>query len=173
MIYHTIFMFSLKCVNPAYRKQPLAEAHEEEATIYISEACTQDGCDNAQAGIGVWFGPDNPNNISIKVPGQNQSKRVSNLVAVLHAVQKAPPFAPLHILSSSKYVIEGLTQKLKQWEEHGWINVPNQEFIKPLISNLRARGAITTFKRVTGHMGIKFAKSLASEGMQKPQDYPL
>jgi len=155
-----------KCIDPAYRKHPLAEEHEEEATAYIDGACSENGYENAQAGGGVWFGPDNLNNTAIKIPGLNQSTCVGKLAAVLYLVQKTPPFAPLHIISDSKYIVESFTKKITEWEECGWINIPNKEFIKPIVSHLRARGAITTFKKETGQIGSKNAKVLANAGEQ-------
>jgi hypothetical protein len=92
----------------------------------------ENGYDDAQAGSGVWFGPEDPRNAALKIPGPNQSKQVGQLAAVLHAVQKTPPFAPLHIISNSKYIIDCFFRKLASWEECGWINIPHKEFIRPV-----------------------------------------
>jgi ribonuclease HI len=139
----------------------------EEVTVFTDGACEENGYENAQAGSGVWFGPDDPRNKAYKVPGPIQSKRVGQLVAVLHAVKSTPPFAPLHILSNSKYIINCFTKNLPQWEAQGWISIQNKEFITPIVSHMRARGATTTFTRTKGQEQIKFANSLANEGIQK------
>ena len=115
----------------------------------------------------MWFGPEDPRNAALKIPGHTQSKQVGQLAAVLHAVQSTPPFAPLHIISSSKYIIDCFTKNLTSWEECGWIKIPNKEIIKPIVSHLRARGAITTFSRTTEPIGLENANSLANEGSHK------
>jgi len=156
-----------KCIDPAYRKHPLIAGHAEESTAHTAGACLEDGYDDAQAGSGVWFGPEDPRNAAFKVSGPNQSKQVGQLAAVLYAVQSTPPFAPLHIISSSKYIINCFTKNLTNWEEYGWIKIPNKEIIKPIVSHLRARGAITTFSRTTEPIGLENANSLANEGSHK------
>jgi hypothetical protein len=87
----------------------------------------------------------------------------------LLSAETPPPFAPLHIISDSKYIIESFTKKITEWEECGCINIPNKEFIKPIVSHLRAQGAITTLKKETGQIGSKNAKVLANTGVHKEQ----
>jgi ribonuclease HI len=82
-------------------------------------------------------------------------------------VQTTPPFAPLYIISSSKYIIDCFTKKLTSWEECGWIKIPNREIIKAIVSHLRARGAITTFSRATEPIGLENANLLVNEGSHK------
>jgi ribonuclease HI len=102
---------NLKCIDPTYQKHPLVAEHAEESTAHTAGSCLEDGYDDAQAGSGVWFGPGDPRNAALKIPGPNQSKQVGQLAAVLHAVQSTPPFASLHIISSSKYIINCFTKK--------------------------------------------------------------
>jgi ribonuclease HI len=156
-----------KCADPGYRKHPLVANHAEETTAYTAGFCLEDGYDNAQAGGGVWFGPNDPRNVALKIPGSIQSKQVGQLTAVLHAVKSTPPFAPLHIISNSKYIINCFTKKFSGWEEHGWIGIPNKDIIKSIISHLRARGAISTFTMATEQAGLEGANTLASDGSNK------
>jgi ribonuclease HI len=156
-----------KCVDPGYRKHRLTEEHMEEVTVFTDGACEENGFENAQAGSGVWFGPNDPRNKAFKVPGLIQSKQVGQLVAVLQAVKSTPPFAPLHIMSNSRYIINCFTKNLPHWEAQGWIGIHNKEFITPIVSHMRARGAITTFTRTKGQEGIEKANKLANEGLQK------
>jgi len=85
-------------------------------------------------------------------------------------VKKTAPFAPLHINSASKYIIDGLTKNLPRWEEQGWIGVENKEFFKPTVSHLHQRGATTTFKWTKGHPSLPGnvgADDLALQGALK------
>ncbi|KAF7798072.1 hypothetical protein EIP86_009286 [Pleurotus ostreatoroseus] len=83
------------------------------------------------------------------------------------AARNAPPFAPLHIVSDSKYVIDGLTLQLPKWEARGWINVANSELFRVTAYHLRRRSAPTTFRWVKGHSGDEGnegADNLAGQG---------
>ena len=73
-----------KCADPGYQKHPLVAEHAEETTAHKAGSCVENGYDNAQAGSGVWFGPDDPRNVALKIPGLIQSniskKQVSSIV---------------------------------------------------------------------------------------------
>lgn len=77
------------------------------------------------------------------------------MYAVTLAHRIVPPFAPLHIVSDSKYVIEGLTIHLPKWERRGWIGVANADVVQETVALLRSRSARTTFRWVKGHAGIE------------------
>ncbi|KAH9021126.1 ribonuclease H-like domain-containing protein [Lactarius deliciosus] len=112
---------------------------------------------NARCGGGVWVDHSHPSNCSIRVPGLNQSNQVGEIAAVITAVEKLPNFCPLIIKTDSKYVIEGLTTHLKNWENDGWIGIKNAELFK--------RAAW-----VKGHAGIlgnEESDKLAKEGAEK------
>ncbi|KAI0645435.1 RnaseH-domain-containing protein [Trametes meyenii] len=87
------------------------------------------------------------------------------------AGREAPPFAPLHIVSDSRYAINGLTKHLRKWEERGWIGVANAKMFQEAAATLRARSALTTMRWVKGHEGVEgneAADKLAAEGTDKP-----
>ena len=92
----------------------------------MDKACINNGKDNARCEGGVWFGPNNPNNLTFRVPGNQQSNQIGELAAVVIAIQKTRHFCPLEIISDSQYVIKGLTEHLYQWEDREWIQVQNK-----------------------------------------------
>jgi ribonuclease HI len=63
-----------KCADLGYRKHPLVLEHDEETTVHAAGFCVENGCDDAQAGSGAWFGPDDPRNVALKIHGPIQSK---------------------------------------------------------------------------------------------------
>ncbi|KAG1841801.1 hypothetical protein DFJ58DRAFT_688478 [Suillus subalutaceus] len=63
--------------------------------------------------------------------------------------------SPAIIITDSRYVIDGLTKNLKNWEERGWINIANKELFKATAYHLRNRLAPTAFRWVKGHNRIK------------------
>ena len=141
----------------------------EETTVYTDGSCTKNGTGAAVAGSGAWFGENDTRNTASKVPGPTQSNQAGEIFAVAIATAKTPPFAPLHILSDSKYVIKGLTRDLPKWEDRGWVGVTNKLLLQDVVARLRGRSAITTFQWVKGHtgcMGNENADKLAKEGVE-------
>jgi hypothetical protein len=68
------------------------------------------------------------------------------------------------------YLIDGLTQHLKDWEDRGWIGVSNKEAFQRATAMLRMRTAPTAFAWVKGHSGEEGnerADHLADKGIKK------
>ncbi|EPS93990.1 hypothetical protein FOMPIDRAFT_9544, partial [Fomitopsis schrenkii] len=65
---------------------------------------------------------------------------------VLGATLAAPRDAPLHIVLSTKDLINALFKKLPTWEDEGWIGVQGATYLKALVNQLRQRSAPTTFR---------------------------
>ncbi|KAJ8454688.1 hypothetical protein ONZ51_g12889 [Trametes cubensis] len=167
-------------VGAAIRTRRTFQVVQEETEVFTDGACMDNGLASARAGSGVWFGDDDPRNTAGRVPGQNQSNQTAEIYAVELAHRSVPPFAPLHIVTDSEYVVKGLTRRLLEWEKMGWIGVQNAQEMKEVAALLRTRSAPTTFRWVKGHDGIKGneeADKLAKEGadMDKaflPQNLP-
>ena len=142
-----------------------------ETTAYTDGACIDNGSENAKAGSGVWYGDNDPRNSSTRVAYKEQSNQTGELVAVLLAVRNHPPDEDLRIISDSRYVIDGLTKNIKQWERRDWLNVENKDIFKCITAWMRWRSGKTTLQWVKGHNGTKGneeADKLASEGAKKP-----
>jgi ribonuclease HI len=121
--------------------------------VYTNGSCLHNGTDDAKAGIGLWYAPNDPRNLSLHLPPPHLTNNAGELVAILVATQRAPPLAPLFIISDSTYAIKGLTSHLSSWEDHGWINIPNTDLFRAIASTLRSRSDPTSFIKVQGHSG--------------------
>ncbi|KAI0650458.1 hypothetical protein C8Q79DRAFT_902247, partial [Trametes meyenii] len=75
------------------------QVEQEEVEIHTDGACVSNGMANARAGSGLWYGPDDPRNMSVRVPMDRPTNQVAEFYAVLVAAKETPPFAPLHIVS--------------------------------------------------------------------------
>ncbi|KAI0085283.1 ribonuclease H-like domain-containing protein [Irpex rosettiformis] len=101
------------------------------------------------------------------VPGTRQSNQTGEIFAINKAAQIVPPFAPLHIISDSKYAIEGLTAYLQDWSDK---DMANANHFRAAAYRLWARSARMTFKWTKGHAGEKGnegANKLAGKGAEK------
>ena len=165
--------------QPAQRRvDPRTALRHQTVRIYTDGACLDNGKTNAKCGSGIWVGENDPRNQAIRVPGTEQSNQIGELVAVIKAAQDLPIFTPMEIHSDSKYVIEGLTLHLPNWDDIGWIAVQNAPLFQKAAFLLRRRTATTRFKWVRGHSGDhgnEESDRLAKEGAEKanPDDLDL
>lgn len=159
-----------RCGEPATRPPRPFGIEDEEVEVYTDGSCMKNGTAAATAGSGVWFGAGDVRNAGERVPYDAQSNQTAEIYALILAEQRVPPFAPLHFVSDSKYVVDGLTTHLQKWEERGWIGVANAEVFRDAAAALRARSAVTTLRWVKGHSrveGNEGADELAKEGALK------
>ena len=140
-------------------------------TVYTDGACMNNGDENASAGIGVWYGDEDPRNLSMRVPIAAQSNQTGELMAVLMATRNHPLNEDLRILSDSRYVIDGLTKNRSRWESRNWIDTHHGDIFKCITAWMRWRTGKTSLKWVKGHSGIKGneeADKLADAGSRLP-----
>ncbi|KAA1473340.1 ribonuclease H-like protein [Dentipellis sp. KUC8613] len=143
---------------------------EEQLTAYTDGSCINNGKADAQCGSGVWIAEGHELNREIRVPGPRQSNQIGEIVAVIILLQIAANFAPILIRSDSRYVIDGLTEHLADWEDRGWIDVANAEYFEAAAYHLRKRSAPTDFEWVKGHnqnVGNDQADQSANRGARK------
>ncbi len=141
--------------NVVVRRPPRGIALPDDAVeVYTDGSCRDNGTATALAGCGVWFADGDPRNTSALVPGPSQSNQAAELYAVSIAVASVLPYAPLHIVTDSKYVVNGLTSSIHRWEDAGWTNLANAAVVRDAVARLRARSAPTSFRWVKGHSGV-------------------
>ena len=148
------------------------ETSQETTLIYTDGACINNGDENAQAGSGIWYGDNDPRNISERVQLELQSNQTGELMAVLLAIKNHYPNENLRIMSDSRYVIDGLTKNCKKWEAWNWIDTRHGDIFKCITAWMRWRKGTTTLQWVKGHNGDRGneqADKLAGEGAEKPR----
>ncbi|KAL1941465.1 hypothetical protein VTO73DRAFT_7282 [Trametes versicolor] len=158
-------------VQPAVRPVRPFQVTQEEIEVFTDGSARDNGTDSARAASGVWFGEEDAQNEGARVPYDAQTNQVAEVYAIILAHRKVPPFAPLHFVSDSKYVVDGLTKYLPAWESRGWIGVANADVFKEAAALLRTRSAPTTFRWVKGHARIRGneeADRLAGEAVDLP-----
>ena len=124
---------------------------EEEVEAYTDGSAINNGAANAKAGAGVWFGANDPRNLAVRVPGNSQTNQAAEIYAVIAAAATVPPFAPLHLVTDSTHVMDGLTKHVEEWEDKGWSDIKNGPLFAEATARLRARSAQTTLRWVKGH----------------------
>ena len=130
-------------------------------TIYTDGASSNNGRSNAKAGIGVWFGDNNDNNISCPVSFKPLTNNVAELEAIYLAIYASLDWLndknQILIKSDSQYSINCLTIWLQGFKTRGWKtgqNKPlkNKELIKKIDLLLIQYEEQIHFSHVSAHL---------------------
>ncbi|KAJ3125450.1 Ribonuclease H1 [Nowakowskiella sp. JEL0407] len=93
---------------------------EKKYIVYTDGCCFGNGQKryDIRAGIGVFWGYNNPRNLSERLPGYPQTNNRAEIMAAIRAIETAPEDATiLEINTDSKYVIDGITSWI---HKRGW-----------------------------------------------------
>ncbi|KAI0700490.1 ribonuclease H-like domain-containing protein [Cerioporus squamosus] len=146
-------------------------ANGPDVEVFTDGSCKENGSADSVAAVGVWFGENDRRNISARLPGTIQSNQAAEVYAIEVAAKVVDPDRTLHIVSDSKFAIDGLTTHLPDWENRDWNNIRCAELFRRAAAWLRVRRAPTTFRWVKGHSGVlgnEGADALAKLGLEAP-----
>jgi len=129
--------------------------------VYSDGACKANGTDHAVGGVGVWWGPADPRNLSERCPGLQTNNR-AELIAIARVLETVPQSSnTLIIRTDSQYSIKALTEWCFKWRKNGWRNaggkpVLNDKLIDYILTLLETRqrsGQPVSLEYVKGHSG--------------------
>ncbi|XP_061168110.1 ribonuclease H1-like isoform X1 [Saccostrea echinata] len=146
----------------------------EDDHVYTDGCCRNNGQKGSVAGIGVYWGPDHPCNVSEKLPGRPTNNR-AEIHAARVAVKQAKErkMRSVTVVTDSQFLINGMTSWIHSWKKNGWTlsdksKVKNVEDWKALDAEMKDINV--KFKHVRGHTGVdgnEEADRLANEGAMK------
>ncbi|KAL2753673.1 hypothetical protein ACRALDRAFT_2126496 [Sodiomyces alcalophilus JCM 7366] len=147
------------------------------AAIYTDGSSLSNGRLGAVAGVGVFFGTDDPRNVSERLQGEPQTNQRAELTAILRALEISPENQDIQIITDSQYSINCVTVWYKNWEKRDWHTsagepVKNKDLVQAVRERIEAReleGSKTVFTWVKGHSdnaGNIAADRLAVAGAQ-------
>ncbi|CDO76071.1 hypothetical protein BN946_scf184814.g4 [Trametes cinnabarina] len=117
-------------------------------------SCLRNGERNAQAGAGVFFGPNSADNISVRLPASiEQTNQTGEGVATLLATSRASTEAHLIHITDSKTTMAAVTTRRRRYEDEGFIRQKNSELTRAIIAASLARPTFAAFRWVKGHNG--------------------
>lgn len=131
--------------------------------VYTDGSSLGNGRTGAVAGVGVYFGPRDPRNVSEPLRGDRQTNQRAELTAVARALDHIPIDRSAEIVTDSNYSIKCLTEWCNKWMANNWRNaagkpVENRDLIEPIIGRIRERTlckAETKFRWIKGHANDK------------------
>lgn len=102
--------------------------------VYTDGACSNNGRDNALAGIGIFFGINDNRNISKKIEGKqtNNTAELTAIVETYHIIENdILNGKKIAIVSDSEYAIKCVSSYGEKCYKKGWnVDIPNKELVK-------------------------------------------
>lgn len=139
--------------------------------VYTDGACSGNGKPSAKAGIGVFFGLDDPRNVSEFLNNRLNIKNTNNiaeLTAMLRAFSIIQDDLDLGkhvaICTDSEYVIRCATTYGRKCHAEKWKNeIPNKQMVQDLYNLYEANKSNVRLLYVRGHTGGKDDHSVGNE----------
>ncbi|KAJ7430777.1 hypothetical protein FB451DRAFT_1038724 [Mycena latifolia] len=159
---------NINCNSPANQLDPLEEEGESfREAVYIGNAheINEDG-EHCSAG-GVWYGPEDPRNTSVRVEKELASKEGGVVAAILYTIQNSPREVSIDFWINSKRILRALTTDLDESEDKGWIGVNDKVLLKTIVAALRGRGTRCTLREAgeSENQAMQRASELARLGL--------
>ncbi|KAJ7806190.1 ribonuclease H-like domain-containing protein [Mycena olivaceomarginata] len=87
--------------------------------VYTDGSCFNNGAPDARAGAGVYFGPSNDGNVSLRVTGKQTNNR-GELLAILYCLSVVPAYRRLDIYTDSEHAARSIVYWAPKHAEAGW-----------------------------------------------------
>ena len=139
--------------------------------VYTDGCCLNNGQSGAVGGIGVYWAPHHPMNVSEPFKdGAIPTNQKAEIVAACRALEccVAMGLAFVEVRTDSMYVINAMTKWVHKWETTGWTGVQNAELMKRLLELCYV--VHVSWVHVPAHRGVygnEEADRLANEGAAK------
>lgn len=143
---------------------------DPEYYVYTDGSCSNNGRENALAGIGIYFGENDIRNVSQLVSGK-QSNNTAELGAILHLydIIKDDILSgkKIVIVSDSVYAIRCATTYGKKLHENGWdTDIPNKDIVKKTFELYNNKSNIK-FLHIKAHTEKQDIHSIGNDGADK------
>ena len=143
-----------------------------EINVCTDGACSNNGQRGAKAGLGVYFGENDPRNCSERIEGK-QTNNTAELKAIIKAAEilyrEILAGFTVNIYSDSSYAIRCCTTYGEKMEKKNWIKkkpIPNQQLVKQAYYTFKDKKNVH-FHYIAAHTGKEDEHSLGNEGADK------
>jgi len=143
-----------------------------EINVYTDGACSRNGQKGANAGLGVYFGENDPRNCSEKITGK-QTNNTAELKAIIRAIEllerDIAVGTTINIYTDSDYARRCCTTYGEKLEANNWKKkkpIHNVELVKKAYYLSRGKSNIN-FHYIAAHTGRQDAHSLGNEGADR------
>jgi len=143
---------------------------EPDYYVYTDGACSNNGMPDAKAGIGIYFGKDDPCNLSEAVEGK-QSNNTAELWAIIRTYdiieESILADNKICIMSDSRYAIRAATTYGEKQEVDTWSkDIPNKDLVKKVYLLYKNKPNVR-FQWIAAHTCKSDIHSLGNEAADK------
>lgn len=151
-------------------KQETNEIHATDYYVYTDGSCHNNGQDNATAGIGIYFGENDPRNVSREIDGK-KTNNVAELTAIIETFRiikdDIDKGKHITICTDSEYAIKCATTYGKSCAENNWTkDIPNKELVKSLFDLYSNQDQVRMF-HVRAHTNNEDSHSIGNAEADK------
>lgn len=138
--------------------------------VYTDGACSNNGKSNAMAGIGIFFGLNDPRNVSKRIEGK-QSNNAAELTALidLYKIIENDIVANtcVAIVSDSNYALRCISTYGDKCHKKNWnVDIPNKELVKTAYELYKNKKNIK-FILIKAHTENSDVHSVGNDGADK------
>ena len=160
--------------NKAKAKPTIIEIEQNQITpdyyVYTDGSCSNNGAKSAEAGIGIYFGENDPRNISQRVNGK-QTNNTAELGAFYHLYQIIKhdilQGKKIGVVSDSEYAIRCVTSYGSKCDKENWQkDIPNKDLVKT-VYELYKDFPNVHFIHIMAHTEKTDIHSLGNDGADK------
>lgn len=134
--------------------------------IYTDGACSNNGRINSKGGIGIYFGENDPRNVSRRLEGK-QTNNVAELTAILETYylikDDLTNGIEYTVVTDSEYSLKCIGKYGDKCAKTGWCeDIPNKELVR-LVYECYSNHSNVSFLHIRSHTGGTDVHSLGNE----------
>jgi len=141
--------------------------------VFTDGACSNNGKPSAKAGIGVFFAPDDPRNISRPLdPGIKQTNNTAELIAIIQAYSVIQDDLAsgqrVAICTDSEYAIRCATTYGRRCHASGWKDdIPNKPLVQQIYTLYDTHKTRAQLVHIRAHTGQTDVFSIGNENADR------
>jgi hypothetical protein len=123
-------------INELSKDMKIDKDSRHTITVYIAGLDTLPDKEEATAGLGICYGENHTENISLCLPSK-QTKMNAMLYTIIKMITDTDTYCPLNFHINSKTLIQYLLDNYRLDKDRGWTNCPSSPAIKKAIQGIQ------------------------------------
>ena len=156
--------------NDKSKKKMKTSSFNPDYYVYTDGACSNNGKNNANAGIGIFFGINDNRNISKKIEGKqtNNTAELSAIIETYNIIENdIINGKKIAIVSDSEYAIRCVSSYGEKCYKKGWnVDIPNKELVK-IAYELYKNNSNIKFIHIRAHTNKTDTHSIGNDNADK------
>lgn len=144
--------------------------------VYTDGACSNNGKNNASAGIGIFFGINDARNVSKRIEGK-QTNNIAELTAIMETYSiienDVKNGKKVTIVTDSEYALKCVSSYGEKCDKDNWnVDIPNKELVKTIYELYKNKLNIK-FMYIKAHTNKNDIHSFGNENADKLANHAI